>query len=340
MAETESKALYDMACGYFRSRALCAAARLGIADVMDTGERTVAEMAAASQSDPAALYRLLRALATFGIVRETAPATFALTPLGLPLRKNDPDSAWDTVVFWADLLADSWSHLTECVRTGDSAMKIAQQRGIASRWTTDPEAGNIFRAVMGTGPAQDYMPFVLAWDFSKHRVVADLGGGGGALIAAILEAHPGVRGMLVDHRESVEGASERLTADGLAGRCECIAAELKETVPPGADVYILQHVLHAYNDDTAAGILGNVRAAVPADGRLLVIECVLPDLFNVVDTELESRVMSDLNMLAVTGGKERSAAEWRQLLPKGGFEVQRTITVTDGWASIVEGVPI
>src|SRR6185436_6946719 len=103
MEESPSKTLHDMATGYFRGRVLCAAARLGIADVMDTGERTVAELAAASHSDPSSLYRLLRALGTFGIVRETAPATFALTPLGLPLRKSSPDSAWASIVFWADL---------------------------------------------------------------------------------------------------------------------------------------------------------------------------------------------------------------------------------------------
>ena len=340
MEESPSKTLYDMACGYFRGRVLCTAARLGIADVMDTGERTVAALAAASKSDSASLYRLLRAMATFGIVRETAPATFALTPLGLPLRRNAPDSAWASVVFWADLLADSWSYLPDCVRTGNSAFEIMKQRGITSRFYSDPEAGNIFRAVMGTGPAQSYMPFARAWDFSSHRVVADLGGGGGALIAAILEAHPGVRGMLVDREDSVKGASARLTAEGLSSRCECVAADLKEAVPAGAGVYIMQHVLHGYTDDLAAGMLRNVRGVIPKDGRLLVIEFVLPDLFNSVDAELEGRVMSDLNMLAVTGGKERSASEWRELLPQGGFEVQRIIPVTDGSAAIVEGVPV
>ena len=328
-----------MATGFFRSRVLCAAARLGIADVMDTGERTVAELAAASKSDPSALYRLLRALATFGIVQETARATFSLTPLGLPLRRNAPDSAWAGVVFWADLLAENWSYLTECIRSGDNAWEIMKQRGLTSR-SWDAEAGNIFRAVMGTGPAQSYMPFARAWDFSRHRIVADLGGGGGALIAAILEAHPGVRGMLVDRGEAVKGASERLAADGFSSRCECIDTDLKQTVPAGADVYTMQHVLHAYDDGVAAAILRNVRTVIPADGRLLVIEFVLPDLFNAIDAELEYRVMSDLNMLAVTGGKERSAAEWRELLPQGGFAVHRIIPVPDESASIVEGVPV
>jgi len=338
--DNPGKVLHGMATGFFRSRVLCTAARLGIADVMDTGERTVAELATASQSDPESLYRLLRALATFGIVHETGPATFALTPLGLPLRKSAPDSAWAGIVFWADLLADNWSYLTECIRTGGRSFEIMKERGVTSRFMTDPEAGNVFRAVMGTGPVQSYLPFAGAFDFSSHRVVADLGGGGGALIAAILETHPGVRGMLVDREESVKGASERIAAEGLTSRCECITADLKEAVPMGADVFLMQHVLHGYSDGEAAGILRNVRNVIPADGRLLVIEFVLPDLFNTVDAELEYRVMSDLNMLAVTGGKERSAAEWRELLPQGGFQVQRVIAVPDSPASIVEGVPV
>lgn len=334
-----SQALYDMACGYFRSRVLCAAARLGIADAIDTCERTVTELADATQSDPESLYRLLRALATFGVVRETAPASFVLTPLGLPLRRNAPDSAWASVVFWADLLAEGWSYLTDCVRTGKSSREVMIERGISSRFATDPEAGSIFRAVMGTAPAETYMPYALAWDFSKHGVVADLGGGGGSLIAAILAAYPNVRGMLVDRGESVKGASARLAADGLSARCECIDAELKQSVPAGADVYVLKHVLHAYNDEGSAGILRNVRRVIPAEGRLLVMEFVLPDLFNTVDPDLEGRVMSDLNMLAITGGKERSAAEWRAVLSRGGFQVQQIAAVEDDWVSIIEAVP-
>jgi len=331
--------LVEMAAGYFRSRALCAAARLGVADAIGDGRSSVDELAAACQADPASLHRLLRALASFGVVLESAPGKFVLTPLGAPLRKDAPDSVWAAVVFWADLLAGNWAYLTECVRTGKNASEIMKSEGVQSPFTKDPQAGAIFRAVMGTGPAENYVPIARAWDFSKARVVADLGGGGGTLILAILKTYPEVRGMLVDRQEAVDRAAPYFAAETVAPRCTLIGGDLKEAVPAGADVHILKHVLHGFSDDAAVGMLRNCRAALPADGTLLVVEFVLPDLFNYVDKELEGRVMSDLNMMAVTGGKERSADQWKRLLPKGGFEVKRIVAVPGDSVSIIEAVP-
>ena len=313
--------LTEMAMGYFRSRALCAAARLGVADALGDEERTVKHLAAACGAEPAALYRLLRALASFGVVAETSPASFVLTPLGKPLRRDAPDSAWAGVVFWADLLADSWSYLTECVRTGKQAEKV-RPPGTPSRWSQDPDAPAVFRAVMGTAPAEDYMPIARAWDFSKYHTVADLGGGGGALIAAVLEAFPHVQGMLVDRPESNDRAASRFASVGLAGRCRLVAADLAKEVPPGPAVYMLKHVLHGYDDDTAAEILRHCRSVLPEEGRVLVIEFLLPDVVDHADPALEKRLMSDLNMMAVTGGKERSATEWKHLLASAGLKCE------------------
>src|SRR5580693_7152182 len=128
--------LIQMAMAYSRSRILCAAARLGVADALGDGERGVEELAAACQADAGALHRLLRALASFGVTEETAPARFRLTPLGATLRKDAPHSAWAAVIFWADLLADSWSLLTECIRTGKSADKV-RDPAQPSRWSQD-----------------------------------------------------------------------------------------------------------------------------------------------------------------------------------------------------------
>jgi hypothetical protein len=324
--KSASRALWEMATEYFRSRTLCAAARLGIADVIGDGESTVDNLAAACQADTASLHRLLRALATFGIVSETAPGKFVLTSLGKPLRKDAPDSAWANVVFWADLLAHNWSYLTNCVRTGTSAWEVMKLEGVVPRMSQDPDGAAIFRAVMGTGPAEDYMPLARAWDFSSWRVVADLGGGGGALILAILNAYPRVRGMLVDRQESIDRAAARFVGEP-ASRCQLIGADLAHSVPAGADVHILKHVLHAYDDDAAVGILRNCRSSLAAGGRVLVMEFVLPELFNYVDRDLEKRVMSDLNMMAVTGGRERNAAEWMALLSRADFEAKRIIAV-------------
>jgi hypothetical protein len=334
----QKEILCEMAKGYFRSRALCAAARLGVADALGDEEHTVRHLAAVCRAEPAALYRLLRALASFGVVAETSPASFVLTPLGQRLRKDAPDSAWAGVVFWADLLADNWTHLTECVRTGRKAMDILPP-GVTSRWMQDAEAPAVFRAVMGTSPAEDYMPMARAWDFSKYHTVADLGGGGGALIAAVLEAFPHVQGMLVDRLESIDRAAPRFAGAGLAGRCRLVAADLTKEVPRGADVYMLKHLLHGYEDGAAAEILRHCRSVLPAGGRILVMEFVLPDVVEHADRDLEERLMSDLNMLAVTGGKERSASEWKRLLASAGLKCERILPVPGDLVSIIEAAP-
>jgi hypothetical protein len=332
----QNKALTEMAMGYARSRAVCAAARLGVADELGKGERSVDELAASCGAQPGALYRLLRALASVGVVKETTPERFVLTEMGEPLRKDVPNSQWSEVVFWADLLADSWSQLTECIRTGDNAMRIMEREGITSRWSKEPNAMAIFAAVMGTAPAEDYMPIARGFDFSGYETAADLGGGGGALIAAALEAFPKLRGMLVDRPDSIERAKPRFESDGLAGRCQLTAADLSVSVPEGADVYMLKHVLHGCTDEAAQVILRNCLAVLPKEGRLLVIEFVLPDVVDRPDPELEQRLMSDLNMLAVTGGKERSAVEWKKLLISAGFDCLNIIPVQDQLVSIIE----
>jgi ubiquinone/menaquinone biosynthesis C-methylase UbiE len=331
-----NRALIEMAMGYSRSRVLCAAARLGIADALGDDERSVEQLAAACGAQPASLYRLLRALASFGIISERIAGRFVLTPLGKPLRKDVPNSEWAGVVFWSDLLADSWSYLTECVRTGENAARIMERQGAASRWATDPEASGIFRAVMGTAPSEDYMPIARAWDFSKYRTVADLGGGGGALIAAILNVFPKLEGMLVDRADSVKRAISRFESEGLAARCKLVAADLCESVPPGADVYMLKHVLHGYTDDSAVSMLRKCQSVLPKEGRVLVIEFVLPDVVDHADPELERRFMSDLNMLAVTAGKERSSGEWKKLLNSADFECQGIMPVAGELVSIIE----
>jgi len=320
-ASTQKPILTEMAMAYMRGRVLSTAARLGVADALGDGERTLDDLATQCGANRASLHRLLRALASFGVVSETSPANFVLTPVGQRLRKDAPGSEWASVVFWADLLADNWSYLADCVRAGENASRIAEREGAKLRWSKTPDAGAIFRAVMGTAPAQDYMPIARAWDFSKYRTVADLGGGGGALIAAILTAYPNVSGMLVDRQESIENAAPRFQREGLADRCRLVGADLCKQIPPGAEVYTMQHVLHGYEDGMALEILRLCRGVVQPGGRLLVIEFVLPDVVAQADVELEQRLMSDLNMLAVTGGKERSALEWKNLLHGAGFEI-------------------
>jgi len=323
---TQNAELLKMAMAYSRSRVLCAAARLGIADALGDEIRNVSFLAETCHADPDALYRLLRTLAAIGVTEETTPEHFRLTSLGRLLRRDDPQSAWPAVIFWADLLADSWSLLTDCVRTGKPASEV-RDPSIPSRWSQDPEAGSIFRAVMGTAPAEEYAPIAQAWDFSKAKVVADLGGGGGSLLLAVLEGNAHLRGMLVDREESIAAAQSRFAEKDLSSRCTLLVANLTQSVPAGADVYMLKHVLHGYRDADAITLLKNCRAVLPQNGSLLVIEFILPPLVSQADTQLEGRLMSDLNMLAVTGGRERSEREWRKLLEAAGFILTRLYPV-------------
>ena len=323
---TRNAGLVEMAMAYSRSRVLCAAARLGVADALGDKVRSVGFLAEKCQADATALYRLLRALASIGVTEETTPEHFRLTSFGQPLRRDVPQSVWPAVIFWADLLADEWSLLADCVRTGQPASQVRDPK-IPSRWSQDPEAGSIFRAVMGTAPAEDYAPIAEAWDFSHAEVVADLGGGGGSLILAVLGLNPHLRGMLVDLESSVDAAKSRFTEEDHSSRCELIAADLMQSVPAGADVYMLKHVLHGRRDAEAITILKNCRAVIPENGSLLIIEFILPPLVSHADPQLEGHLMSDLNMLAVTGGRERSEREWRILLEAAGFILAKVFSV-------------
>ncbi|HEV8112384.1 MAG TPA: methyltransferase [Planctomycetota bacterium] len=338
--DSSRRALLDMAMGYFRGKVLCAAVRLGVADALADGPRTVDELAATTQSNPTGLRRFLRALASIGVVEEIEPARFALTPFGDPLRRNAPGSVWASMIFWSDLLSDAWTYLPDCVRAGDrSGADAARQReGSVSRWAREPDAKAIFHAVFAEAAAEDFAPLVAALDFARARVVADLGGGGGGLLAAVLAARPEVRGILVERQGAIDGASKRFEMPGLRGRCELVAGDLLESIPSGADVYLMRCVLHGYDDASAVRILRNVRGAMGPESRLLLIEVVLPSRIARADPELEKLLMSDLNMLAVTGGRERSEDEWNALIASADLEVSRMLTVPGQSAGVLEAV--
>lgn len=341
MEKSDSVSLGNMARGYFRGKLLCAAVRLGIADALGEGQKSLDELVQVTGANPDALYRVLRALASIGVVAEAASGRFALTSFGRPLRREVPDSVWASIVFWADLLADSWTYLADCVRAGGptGAAEAREREGSKSRWSMEPDAPAIFHAVFSEPNAEAMAPIVQAFDFSRYRVVADLGGAGGGLLAAILSTNSQARGILVDRQEAVAGAASKLQALGLIDRCECLVGDLLVSVPHGADVHILKCVLHGYDDDNARCILRNCRTVIAPHGRLLIIEVVLPTRITGADPLIENMLMGDLNMLAVTGGRERSEAEWSSLVSSAGFEIVRINAVAGPTTSIIECVP-
>lgn len=330
--------LVEMARMFMRGKVLCAAVRLGIADALGDRNLSLQELAATTASSPQSLHRLMRALACIGIVQAHDRSTFSLTPFGTSLRHDAPKSATASILFWADLLSDLWTYLPECVRAGGSATAATEMArlGIRSRWSMEPDAQALFHKMFAEPGADKMAPFVAAYDFTSARVVADLGGAGGSLISAILAAYPQLRGILVDRKEAVNGAAARLDAAGQTNRCELVAGDLLQTVPPGADVYILKNVLHGYDDTEAMHILRNCRHAMGPKSRLLVIEAVIPDNITEFDARVEAMLMSDLNMLAVTGGRERAEQEWARIISTSRMELKKIYSVANSTLSIIE----
>jgi hypothetical protein len=339
---TPREQLEAMAYGFFRGKALCAAVQLGVPDALGDAERSVEELAAATGAQPAPLHRLLRALASIGVTSEGAPGRFALTPLGQPLRRDHPSTVRATVEFWADLLADSWTSLADCIRAGSLAALHSDPKraGKPSRMALDPARTRaLFHGCFAEVAPDDDGAFVRAYDFSGCSHVADLGGGGGALLVSILAAHPGVRGLLVDREGAMRGAAERIRTAGLEDRCALQVGDLMQAVPEEPDTYLMKHVLHIFEDDGARRILANCRRVMRATDRLLVLEHVLPASVQHADRELEDALMLDLNMLVVTGGKERSEPAWRALLASEGFAVRRILPAQGTRVRIIEAVP-
>jgi hypothetical protein len=342
LAADHRRVLVDMAQGFFRGKVLCGAVRLGLADALGDERRTLDELAAATGSKPETLRRLLRALASIGVVEQINGESFELTQLGQPLRREVDGSVWASVVFWADLLDDAWTYLADCVRAGGrhGAVDALQREGAKSRWDGVADAPTIFHHVFARASAEDMAPYARAYPFSSCRVVADLGGGGGGLLRAILRENPHVRGVLVDRQEAVDGAAPLFSAAGMAERCELISGDLLEGVPPGADTYVLKAVLHVYDDVGAGRILNNCRGVMTDTDRVVIIETLLPERIESGDASVERAVMSDINMLVVTGGKERDLAEWDHLLSTGGFRMGEVTMVTGEWRhALIEAIP-
>ena len=277
-----------------------------------------------------------------GVVDEVRPGWFTLTPLGQPLRRDATDSVWASVIFWSDLLADSWTYLADCVRAGGptTAVQVMEQQGIPSRWSREANAQAIFHAAFAESTEQSMTPFVAAYDFSQHRVIVDLGGGNGALLRSILQANLKSSGILVERADAISGAKPKFSVLGLNDRSDLVVADLITDVLPCADAYILQSVLHGYDDERARRILQNCRDTIRSPGKLLVIEVVLPTRIDRAEPHLERMLMADLNMLAVTGGRERNQAEWESLLASAGFRLSRVTSVNGGISSIVEALPL
>jgi hypothetical protein len=329
--------LMQMVTGKWVSKALAVVADLGIPDQLRDGPRPIGELAKNSGADADALYRLLRAAAAVGVLVEHADRRFANNALSSLMRSDVPGSL-RAMVRWIceDSAWRAWGGLGFSVQTGQPAFDRMIGAELFEHFKRHPEAARIFNEAMVnftsvTGPA-----VAKAYDFSRFRKIVDVGGGHGALLAAIVESHPGVRGVVFDRPEVIAGAVPFLASRGLEGRIETAAGNFLESVPAGADAYIMKHIIHDWDDERSATILSNCRRALAggeSPGTVLIVDQVVTDRPEGVFSKL-----ADLEMLVMTpGGRERTDREFALLLESAGLTMTR-IVPTESLVCIVEAV--
>ncbi|CCK25400.1 O-demethylpuromycin-O-methyltransferase [Streptomyces davaonensis JCM 4913] len=319
-AEDQARAL-RLVHGYMASQALGAAVRLNIADALAESPKSCADLAAATDTDPDALRRLLRALETLGLVeRPSRTDLFTLTSFGDVLR-SDADAPAHALanLFTSPAVWRPWGELHQSVRTGATAFETVFGMPAFAYIGRQAELSALFNAAMAE-TAQGAADVVAAGcDFSRFPTVVDVGGGNGTLLAALLTAHPGSRGVLLDTPTGVREAPKVLADAGVADRCTITTGDFFTAVPAGGDAYVLKSVIHDWDDEPARTVLRRCREAMPDHAKLLLVEPVLPGE-NGPAAEL-SVVLSDLNMLVMAGGRERTEAEYATLLDSAGLEL-------------------
>jgi hypothetical protein len=310
------------------------AAQLGIADLLREGPRSVQELAGATDTDAETLYRLLRALASVGVFDEDSERRFGLTGMGEYLRCDHPLTVNPFAqMFGADYEWRAWGELLHSVRTGENAAQHALGMDVWEYRRRHPDDGAIFDAAMRTSSSADSAGLLAAYDFSRHSMVADIAGGTGALLAAILTASPGTRGILFDQPHVVANAGSVLEQAGVADRVQVVPGSFFESVPSEADAYILRRILHDWMDPEAAAILTCIRRSMGPDARLLIIDAVVgPPNADPLTKFL------DLMMLVSAGGRERTEDEWRRLFAATGFGFEGATPATPS-SHIIEASP-
>jgi O-methyltransferase domain/Dimerisation domain len=319
--------------GYRISQMICVAAELGIADVLAAGPRHYAEIARATRADALTLFRLLRALASVDVFARVDGDCFALTPLAEQLQTGVAGSLRPWAVLTGRLY-DTWAHLGHSVATGETAFDHLHGISVWDYRSRNPQEGRVFHDAMTANTTLVASAVVDAYDFSRFGTLVDVGGGEGALIQAVLTANPNLHGILFDVPAAVHEAAASFAVAGLAGRCQLLTGSFFESVPAGGDGYILSRILHDWHDDQAIHILQTIRRAMTGGCRLLIVE-------RVVDAEKPSveAAHTDIHMLVMTGGRERTVAEFQTLLAASDFELVRAIA-TGSPVQIVEAVPV
>ena len=329
-------ALYRMVTGYYVSRAVHVAARLGIADLLAEGPGSCDELAKATGTHADSLRRVLRLLASAGVLVEEEDGRFALTPIGACLRSDVPGSMRAVALLFGGITQQAWGDLLYSVETGEPAFRRVFGMDSFDYMAEHPDEAANFDAAMAGFTKRIAIAVAEAYDFSPFDRIVDIGGGNGTLLAGILTANPTLAGVIFDLPHVAARAGEQIRELGLEGRCEIAGGDFFKEVPGGGDAYLLKHVIHDWNDDRAIDILRSCRRAMGAEARLLIIEGVYPPRIDQSD-ESRGAAANDVNMLVCTGGRQRSAAEFRGLFDAAGFRLTR-IVPTQAPVKVIEGV--
>jgi len=314
--------LMEVPQGMWAAQCIATAARLGIADALAQSQpQESAAIARAVGADGPALARLLRALASLGVLAEPLPRQYALTSVGELLRSDVPGSMRDWLIAETDVPHwQAWGQLYEGVRSGRTVVPELFGMHIYEYYTAHPADLAYFSRAMGNVSALVANGTIQHYDFSRARQIVDVGGADGSLLLAILEANPDVQGIVFDRPQVVEAARQAIEAKNYQARCRAVAGDFFQAVPPGGDLYVLKFILVDWKDGEALRILQNCRTAIVPDGKLLLIEMTIPD-----DNSPSPGQLFDLNMLVMTGGQERTQSEYNALLAQTGFRLNRVV---------------
>jgi len=323
--------LIEMARGHQVSSMLRVAAQLKLADYLSEGPRTAEELAQSTATHAPSLYRFMRTAASLGLFTEDAAHRFSLAPLGEPLRSGIPGSVRTTILsLTGDLFGRPFSNLLYSVQTGKTAFEKEHGAPLFDWLASHPEEGAMFSDLMIGFHGPETGAVAAAYDFSGCETIADIGGATGHMLATIVGSCPGAKGILFDLPHNADGAATLIQARGMAERIRFEAGNFFESVPSGADVYMMSHIIHDWSEEQCLTILGNCRAAMSSKSRLLIIEMVIPP-----GNGPHPGKATDMVMLAVPGGQERTEQEYCALLAKAGFRLERVVP-TESAASVVE----
>jgi SAM-dependent methyltransferase len=327
-----AQAVLQVIAGFWLSRCVYIAAKLGLADLVQESPKTPAELAVLTGTHAPALYRVLRALASSGRLHENDDGRWGSTPLSAGLLTGVPGSlrALATTELGEEHYP-AWGNLLFSVRTGELAFDNVFGMPNWQYWAGHDEHAQVFNRAMSEMTAV-IEPAVLAiCDFSPFTTIVDIGGGRGTLMSSILRAYPAARGIVLDLPHVIEQGRQLIAEQHVEDRCELIPGDFFKEVPRGGDAYILKWVLHDWDDERSIAILKNCHRAMVPDGRLFVVEAPLPRR-----NEPSLHKLMDVNMLVMTGGRERTEAEYRTLFDAAGFALTR-VTVTPLELAVLEG---